>query len=476
MNKQEKNTLSPAVTKKHELARDQYGNPMLIQRKQDPAIVYRTGTRDIADLLRKIAGKLKLEPTDRELAELEERLIAEARKSKYKEYPVYLRVAPCGQGVQIDRGDPAHTRFHVQPGAVSVAQGGADPLFIRTPGMAEFVVPADKGNLSLLYQYLNLPAAQQQLLVAYLSYTLALPRTETANYLHLVILGEQGSGKTFLCNHVITSLVDPSKWGLQLFPFNKQDLVITLQNAHMSVFDNMRDLSKHWSDILCVAATGGSLSTRQLYTDRDELRSKLHGPLVLNGISPFINQPDLAQRCLTLELSPIKRKSRKTESELAAEFQANLPVIFRGLLELIADILLKLPDARVKSPERMLEFVEWIAAMELAMDIPQGDLQAMYSDNLRESQHHSIMDNALGAAVMELMKTQLTGDWHGTPTKLLSDLVAPTDFYITRAEWPRNATALSKRLKALSPALRSQGIKLEFSRGKERTITITRRA
>ena len=64
-------------------------------------------------------------------------------------------------------------------------------------------------------------------------------------------------------------------------------------------------------------------------------------------------------------------------------------------------ILLKLPEAKVKHPERMLEFVQWIAAMELAMGIPQGDLQAMYSDNLRESQQHGLMENALGAAVIE---------------------------------------------------------------------------
>lgn len=475
MNKLEKDKLLKALQKKHELARNQYGSAILVRRKRGPAKVYVEGTQELAELIRKEAGKLKLMLTDREVLEIVGQLTALARGKKCKEYTTYLRVAPSGSGIQIDRGDKAHTRFSVQPGSVSVIKGTRDQLFVRTPGMTEFTVPPDKGDISLLYQYLNMPDAQQSLLVAYLSYTLALPRAETANYVHLVILGEQGSGKTFLCNHVISSLVDPSNWGLQIFPFNKQDLVITLQNAHLSVFDNMRDLSKNWSDILCVAATGGSLSTRQLYTDRDELRSRLHGPLVLNGISPFINQPDLAQRCLTLELLPIKRKSRMTESELAAAFQTDLPAIFRGLLDLISTILEKLPDAKVKHPERMLEFVQWIAAMELAMDIPQGDLQAAYSDNLKESQHHSIMDNALGAALLELIETDLTGTWQGTPTKLLGDLTAPTDFYVTRAEWPRNAVSLSKRLKALSPALQSQGIRVQFSRGKERIITITKR-
>jgi hypothetical protein len=111
----------------------------------------------------------------------------------------------------------------------------------------------------------------------------------------------------------------------------------------------------------------------------------------------------------------------------------------------------------------------------LAMGIPEGDLQAVYSDNLRESQHHSLMDNALGAAIVELIDAEVTGIWQGTPTKLLSDLIAPTDFYVTRTEWPRNPVALSKRLKALSPTLQSQGIQVEFHRSKERTITISKR-
>jgi hypothetical protein len=461
---------------KRELARNHLDQMILIlRRKKKPAVVNTEGSRELSQLVREQAEKLNLTLTDREVGEVVAQLVAKSRGKGCTVYTTYLRVAPDNKGIQIDIGDAAHTRIAVQPGDVSIIQGGQSPLFVRTPGMAEFVLPAKEGNPKLLYQYLNVAGAQKQLLVAWLTYTLALHRSETANYLHLIVLGEQGSGKTFLCNHIIPSLVDASHWGLQIFPFNKQDLVITLQNAHLSVFDNMRDLSPHWSDILCVAATGGSLSTRQLYTDRDELRSRLHGPMVLNGISPFINQADLAQRCLTVELRPLKRDSRKTELELATAFRKDLPEIFRGLLGLIAEIFQRLHEAEIKHPERMLEFVRWIAATELAMGIPQGELQVMYSQNLSESQHHSLMDNALGAAIMELIGDAKKGAWEGTPTELLNALTPPEDYFISRTEWPRNAVALSKRLKALSPVLQSQGVYVEFSRGKERIITIKQR-
>jgi len=41
-------------------------------------------------------------------------------------------------------------------------------------------------------------------------------------------------------------------------------------------------------------------------------------------------------------------------------------------------------------------------------------------------------------------------------------------------EWPRNAIALSKRLKPIVPALRQQGVEIRFDRGVDRRITIVR--
>jgi hypothetical protein len=130
----------------------------------------------------------------------------------------------------------------------------------------------------------------------------------STNFVILVLQGDQGSGKTFLCN-IVQSLLDPSVVGVQTFPHNQKDLVISALNSHVLFYDNLRDIKPLMSDTLCTAATGGHLTTRRLYTDAEQQVHRLHVALVLNGIHSFIEQPDLAQR--SLPLSATKRHSHK---------------------------------------------------------------------------------------------------------------------------------------------------------------------
>ena len=59
----------------------------------------------------------------------------------------------------------------------------------------------------------------------------------------------------------------------------------------------------------------------------------------------FLEQPDLAQRCLTLRLQSMPESKRRSETAMWADLERDLPAIQRGLFELIAQILAKLPEA-----------------------------------------------------------------------------------------------------------------------------------
>ena len=149
-------------------------------------------------------------------------------------------------------------------------------------------------------------------------------------------------------------------------------------------------------------------------------------------------------------------------------------MIFRGLLDLIADILTHLPTVEVTSPERMIDFSRWLAAMERVHNAPPGAYQDLYSEALKESMLDSLMENPLAAAVMSFVTESSKGDWSGTPTELLQELnllVGNRSRY--SQDWPQNPIALSKRLSPLIAALKRQGIKVTLGRGKERKITIT---
>ena len=127
-------------------------------------------------------------------------------------------------------------------------------------------------------------------------------------------------------------------------------------------------------------------------------------------------------------------------------------------------------------PERMLEFVHWLAAMERAAGIPAGIFQKAYSNALNQSMLEGIQENPLAATILIFVDEHVENVWAGTPTELLDRL----NFLSSRRtqyskEWPPNSIALSKRLKSLQTALKRQGIEIKFSRGKERMITIIRK-
>ena len=133
-----------------------------------------------------------------------------------------------------------------------------------------------------------------------------------------------------------------------------------------------------------------------------------------------------------------------------------------------------LPTVEVTNPERMIDFVRWLAAMEKVDGAPTGVYQTQYSAVLNETMLDSLQENPLAAAVMSFVDDNAAAVWSGTPTKLLQELSV---FVGSRSQysrdWPQTASTLSKRLLPLQAALRRQGIDVALSRGKEHNITIT---
>lgn len=433
--------------------------------------VLAVGSRKLDNHIREIAQNSGINLRKKDIYEINEYLRAHAERAGIVK-AVYFRVAPIEGGIEIDVGDDKHTRIRITPGKVEVVTEGSDTLFFRTQSSQQMMMPAEIGDINLLRKYLNMHPASALLFIAWLSYTLAHPKAPTSKYLILVLQGGQGSGKSLLCRF-IAAMIDPNTVGLQLMPTNAKDLAIASQNAHVLCFDNVRGFKQSMADMLCIAATGGALTARQLYTDADQYVLYLHVALVLNGIHSFIDQPDLAQRSLPIDLSPLQEGKRKSEAELVREFEADLPAIMRGLLDLIANIFTHLPTAEVTNPERMYDFVKWLGAMEKADGIPAGTYQAVYSEALQQGQRDSLLDDTLAAAVVEFAEEYEDDVWSDTPAKLLIKLNRLVSPGTQRSrEWPQNPISLSKRLKPLQTSLLTQGINLEFSRGKTRTITI----
>jgi hypothetical protein len=277
-------------------------------------------------------------------------------------------------------------------------------------------------------------------------------------------MGGQGAGKSAL-SKLLIKLIDPSIVDGQILPTNPKDLAIAAKFSHLLCYDNIRVIIRLIMDAFSIMSNGGALSCRALYTDDDQLVIYLHCAIIMNGLHEFLTEPDLAQRSLPIRLKAIDEKKRKSEFEIEQGLDQDLPAIMGGLYGLIAEIFHHLPEAEVTNPERMIDFVRWLAAMEATDQVPAGIFQAAYSDNLKQAQLDSLLENPLAAAVVGFAE-ELTTPWEGEPTRLLAELSYHTTPGMQRSSlWPSNAIALTKRLQSFQAALKTQGMFLEFGRG-----------
>lgn len=453
-----------------EIKLDQHGRACAINITSGNPFAERVGSRSLNNRIRKMAKRHGITLRKNDLNDINHDLQAEAEMAGNR-VNVFYRVAPCQYGIEIDIGDDKHIRIRVTPGKVEVILQGSETFFYRSVSSLSTVLPSETGNLDKLKQYLNMDERSKILFIAWLSYTLAHPKLSTTKYVILVLQGNQGSGKSSLCKNIIMALIDPSSIGVQMMPTNIKDMAIAVNRKHVVCLDNVRSISPAMADGLCVAATGGTLTSRQLYSDDEQAAIPLHCAIVLNGIHSFIDQPDLAQRCLPLELKPLSESSRKSEKQLTQQLTADLPEIMRGLLDLIAAVLTHLPNIEASNPERMIDFVYWLAAMEKALNVPEGVYQAEFSEAIHQGQLDSLLDNTLAAAVVDFANVEK--DWSDTPAELLHALNRSVDKNMQRdRDWPQNPIALSKRLKPLLASLATQSVYITFTRGKNRIISI----
>jgi len=453
------------ISKKH-------GRLYVVYRKKGFPELLAIGSPELNGRIRAITRGKGRRLKQHQLDEINEELRSEAEEFG-RQVELYTRVAPLGDGgVEIDLCDGAGTTVQVTKRGQKVFVGTSATLFLRSPSAIALPLPSEYGDYEVLAKFVNLSRAAFLLYVAWVTFTIASPKIEATKYVFLVIKGTQGTGKT-QTSKLTKRVIDPNSVGAQMLPGSPRDLAIMLQTVHLLVVDNLRELSTLMSDTLCIAATGGSVPTRKLYTDDEQAALYLHGSMLFNGIHPFMGQSDFADRCLVLELQPIAKSDLKSEAQMLAEFEAELPVILGGLYDLIARIMGCLPAAKVVAPSRMLDFCRWLAAMEMALGMDVGTLQLPYAESLSNAQLESLQDNPLAVTIMEFSQSLKGVEWVGTPTDFYDSLTTLAGFSLQRSRaWPSSAAVLSKRLHGLQAPLLAQGISIDWTRGKDRQIVV----
>lgn len=290
-------------------------------------------------------------------------------------------------------------------------------------------------------------------------------------FVTLVLLGEQGSGKSSTAR-LLRILIDPAKAPLRSTPREERDIVIAAGNGGVVAFDNVSYISDLLADAMCRLSTGAGFSTRALYTNDEEYLFEGRRPQLLNGITNFIARDDLADRSAVLSIPLLK--SPEPEEDFWAALEGARPCLLADLLDLASATLARLPEAKAvlageRSP-RMADFTQVGVAADISLGGTGYGFLERYREILRGQAGEVLTDDPVGAAILEFLAP---GDeWRGTAAGLLDALGRDE---ATQRRLPKTPRGLTAGLDRLKPALRRVGISFERSgRGDERKIELRR--
>ncbi len=327
--------------------------------------------------------------------------------------------------------------------------------FRRPEGYLPLIVPKRGGDPNDLQELLGLDDTNFILVVAFILNCF----NPDGPYMLLLAQGEQGSGKSFICE-LIKRIVDPSEVAKMRLPKTEHDLAIQAKTHRLLVFDNAGSVNWEISDALCTMATGGAFVTRKYYTD-DEARVMKHKrPVIMNGIGEFANRPDLLERSAQINLKAMPEQLRKTEAELNIKLDEILPSFMGFVFDCVAHALKTINEVDTPKSMRMADAAKWIVAAEPATEFQQGSFLMALEQSQREAMTDRIVNDPLVIAMLKVLEGNSNSRFEGTFGELHA-LINEESGSSFRGI-PQTAAHLSNSLSRLNPSLKKIGLIVEI--------------
>ncbi|MCX9191964.1 hypothetical protein C3Y87_11155 [Carbonactinospora thermoautotrophica] len=207
---------------------------------------------------------------------------------------------------------------------------------------------------------------------------------------------------------------------------------------------------------------------RALFTDDDVTVLTFRRVIAMTSIDAGSLAGDLAERLVPVELQRIDPARRRTDAEISAAYTAARPAVLGALLDLLCQVLAALPHVRLDQMPRMADFTRVLAALDA---VTGWHTVADYTATAVEVAETVIESDPFAEAIRDHAARH--GQWTGTAGQLL-ELITPDTPPRT---WPRSARVVAGQLRRIAPALRSNGVEIEFTKttdsARKRLITIT---
>ena len=356
-----------------------------------------------------------------------------------------LRVAECDGIVYIDCGTTDCRAIRIGGGDWEIVDT-APVMFRRTRLTGGMAIPTRGHDLQELWRFALISEVDRPVVLAVLVHALIQPDTP---HPILGLLAEQGRTKSST-TRTLVDLIDPSPVPLRQAPRDQESWSTAASASWVVALDNLSDIPVWLSDSLCRASTGDGSIKRALYSDDDVAVTQFRRCVFANGIDVGAVRGDLAERMALADLDRLGPGARRTEEELAGEWEQVRSGVLGAILDLAARVHNRLPTTVVENLPRMADFARILAAVD-------AELGTCGLDRYRERAGRMAADSLTADDFIGRILAQRYECSNATAARMLAELTPEAKDWRKPREWPRNARAVTTLLRRHAPALRALG-------------------
>ncbi len=314
--------------------------------------------------------------------------------------------------------------------------------FLKRNTLGAQVLPqkTDKNLLSLLRPYVNMEGDSFILFVCWLVQAFC-----TSTHACALVESEAGSGKTTLAR-TVRQILSPSKLQATAMPEKKDDLLTALSNSYFVAWDNTEVLSQEVSDILAMAITGAAMAKRKLYSTNDLRIYGLLNVLMLNGVEIAPAKSDFASRCLLFNLKAIDEHGRKTDEEMEAALEQDLPEILGAIFDTLSKAMTVIKTLKLQKLPRMASAYKESMAIAVSLSVDEKDFERIFFNNIA-ALNKARANIAIVEAVQEYMNSPFVSgrSVEGKVSDLYTKICA--NYSGSKKDLPKSASHFSRKLR-----------------------------
>ncbi len=403
---------------------------------------------------------------------------SQAIMSESNREQIYNRIAmPGNDTIYYDLADPKWQAVKITKDRVEIIPlDETCPIFARKQHQKEQFMPIFDGKEDALGELTTLLRIMQKDKLIFKVHLIAF-FLESCPIPIISITGEHGSIKTTIAKSV-KQIVDPSGEGISSLP-KSDEIILHLYNRYVANFDNISEFKKEMSDILCRAITGEGQSKRALYTNSDEIIYSYRRKIILNGISPTLEQPDLRDRIIGYETEPLSQHERMTEEEYQKKFNVLLPHVLGQIFQILSKALSYYDNVKkeLKNLERMADFTIFGECISRSL----GSDPFVFTTNYQEHIDFNAIDVLESYPIIQLIQEMMRekNEYENNMSSFYREIKLRAednsiDFKSKDVEFPKAANKIRGHIKKLTPNLRNLGFSIQITQYNKRDGKHTR--